>query len=109
MARIAGVVVLLIVLYASLPFVHPNAASKSNLIDVTNRQALTGVITIGVAVLIITGAIDLSIGSVVGFRRSSHGPDVYHRHQHWWRSYWPNSSISRNADRTGNGSGHWSD
>ncbi len=67
MARIAGVVVLLIVLYASLPFVHPNAASKSNLIDVTNRQALTGVITIGVAVLIITGAIDLSIGSVVGF------------------------------------------
>jgi ribose transport system permease protein len=67
MVRIAGVIVLLIVLYTALPFAHPNAIGKSNLIDVTNRQGLTGVITIGVAVLIITGAIDLSIGSVVGF------------------------------------------
>jgi ribose transport system permease protein len=67
MMRIAGVVVLLIALYVSLRFVHPGAFGTSNLIDVTNRQGLYGVITIGVAVLIITGAIDLSIGSVVGF------------------------------------------
>jgi ribose transport system permease protein len=67
MMRIAGVVVLLIVLYGSLAAAHPNAIGTSNLIDVTNRQGLWGVITIGVAVLIITGAIDLSIGSVVGF------------------------------------------
>jgi ribose transport system permease protein len=67
MMRIAGVVVLLIVLYSGLAAAHPNAIGMSNLIDVTNRQGLWGVITIGVAVLIITGAIDLSIGSVVGF------------------------------------------
>jgi ribose transport system permease protein len=67
MARIAGVVVLLVVLYTWLGFAHRNGLSSSNLIDVTNRQGLWGVITVGVAVLIVTGAIDLSIGSVVGF------------------------------------------
>src|SRR5262249_18482363 len=69
MARIAGVFILLAALYVSLYFADLERRSfkKSNLIDVTNRQGLFGVITIGVAVLIVTGAIDLSIGSVVGF------------------------------------------
>jgi ribose transport system permease protein len=73
MLRIAGVIVLLVVLYAALALAHPNAFGSSNLIDVTNRQGLSGVITIGVAVLIITGAIDLSIGSVVGFSAVAFG------------------------------------
>jgi ribose transport system permease protein len=67
MLRIAGVVALLVVLYVALGFAHRNALGTSNLVDVTNRQGLYGVITVGVAVLIVTGAIDLSIGSVVGF------------------------------------------
>jgi ribose transport system permease protein len=69
MSRIAGVLTLLIALYVALYFADPagNSFKESNLIDVTNRQGLFGVITVGVAVLIVTGAIDLSIGSVVGF------------------------------------------
>jgi ribose transport system permease protein len=68
MARIAGVLTLLVVLYIALYFADPagNAFKGSNLIDVTNRQGFYGVITLGVAVLIVTGAIDLSIGSVIG-------------------------------------------
>jgi ribose transport system permease protein len=66
MLRIAGVLVLLLAIYVALPVAHPNGLSPSNLLEVTNRQGLYGVITLGVAVLIITGAIDLSIGSVVG-------------------------------------------
>jgi ribose transport system permease protein len=68
MARIAGVLTLLVALYIALYFADPagNAFKGSNLIDVTNRQGFYGVITLGVAVLIITGAIDLSIGSVIG-------------------------------------------
>jgi ribose transport system permease protein len=73
MLRIAGVVVLLAVLYTTLGVAHPNAFRTSNLVDVTNRQGLFGVITVGVAVLIITGAIDLSIGSVVGFSAIAFG------------------------------------
>jgi ribose transport system permease protein len=69
MSRIAGVLTLLVALYVTLYFADPdrNAFKRRNLIDVTNRQGLYGVITVGVAVLIVTGAIDLSIGSVVGF------------------------------------------
>src|SRR6476660_1676399 len=69
MARIAGVLTLLVALYVSLYFADKQGRTfkPSNLIDVTNRQGLYGVITVGVAVLIVTGAIDLSIGSVVGF------------------------------------------
>lgn len=66
MLRIAGVLLLLVVLYAALYRSDENAFRTSNLIDVANRQGFFGVITLGVAVLIITGAIDLSIGSVVG-------------------------------------------
>ena len=66
MLRICGVLSLLVALYVTLYFSHHNALSQSNLIDVANRQGFYGVLTLGVAVLIITGAIDLSIGSVVG-------------------------------------------
>src|SRR5262245_6012306 len=66
MLRIAGVLTLLVALYATLSWADPNALKQRNLIDVANRQGAYGVITLGVAVLIITGAIDLSIGSVVG-------------------------------------------
>src|SRR5436190_845896 len=66
MIRIAGVLTLLIVLYATLFITNPKAMQSSNLIDVGNRQGFAGVITLGVAILIITGSIDLSIGSVVG-------------------------------------------
>lgn len=75
MVRIAGVSGLLIGLYVALYFADPNRLSftVSNLIDVTNRQGQFGVITLGVAVLIVTGAIDLSIGSVVGLSAVSFG------------------------------------
>ena len=65
--RLAGVFILLIVLFIALGVSNPGALSQSNLYDVFNRHGALGVITLGAALLIITGAIDLSIGSVVGF------------------------------------------
>jgi ribose transport system permease protein len=65
--RLAGVLVLLTVLFAALGWSNPAALDKSNLYDVFNRHGALGVITLGAALLIITGAIDLSVGSVVGF------------------------------------------
>jgi len=67
MKRIAGVASLLVILYALLMAADPKNASKwSNIKDVLSQQAFFGVLTLGVGVLIITGGIDLSIGSVVG-------------------------------------------
>lgn len=78
MMRILGVVGLLAALYAGLvgtyvqnaPAQEPAARTqervRGNLIDVANIQGRYGIITLGAALVIITGGIDLSIGAVVG-------------------------------------------
>jgi ribose transport system permease protein len=43
-----------------------NATNKSNIFNILNLAGFFGVLTLGVGVVIITGGIDLSIGSVVG-------------------------------------------
>jgi ribose transport system permease protein len=65
MTRILGVLGLVLVLYGALFAVDANAGKLSNLIDVANYQGRYGIITLGAALIIITGGIDLSIGSVV--------------------------------------------
>jgi ribose transport system permease protein len=64
--RLAGVGGLLTVLLVTLLSVNMNAADASNGFAILNRHGAFGVIGLGVAVLIITGEIDLSIGSVAG-------------------------------------------
>jgi ribose transport system permease protein len=66
MTRILGVLGLLVALYGALIASDPNAGQADNLIDVANRQGLFGIMTLGAALVIIIGGIDLSIGSVVG-------------------------------------------
>lgn len=66
MIRILGVLGLLVILYGVLFNTHTNAGKLDNLMDVANYQGRYGLITLGVALVIITGGIDLSIGSVVG-------------------------------------------
>src|SRR5580698_8182728 len=66
MTRILGVLGLLVALYAILIGSDPAAGKVDNLIDVANIQGSYGVITLGAALVIIIGGIDLSIGSVVG-------------------------------------------
>jgi ribose transport system permease protein len=66
MIRILGVLGLLVILYGVLFDTHANAGKLDNLMDVANYQGRYGLITLGVALVIITGGIDLSIGSVVG-------------------------------------------
>jgi ribose transport system permease protein len=67
MIRILGVFSLVVLLYVVLFNTHANAGKLGNLIDVANLQGRYGLITLGVALVIITGGIDLSIGSVVGY------------------------------------------
>lgn len=66
MTRILGVLGLLVLLYAALIESNPAAGSVRNLSYVANIQGRYGIITLGAALVIITGGIDLSIGSVVG-------------------------------------------
>ena len=67
MTRVLGVLGLLVLLYAALyRIATPRPAVRDNLMYVANIQGRYGVITLGAALVIITGGIDLSIGSVVG-------------------------------------------
>jgi ribose transport system permease protein len=64
--RFLGVFLLVAALYAALLASNPNAGSLSNHQILANRLGFYGVLTLGVGLLIISGGIDLSIGSVVG-------------------------------------------
>jgi ribose transport system permease protein len=66
MIRLLGVICLVALLYSFLLASNPGARSLSNLRDIANWHGFYGILTLGVGLLIITGGIDLSIGSVVG-------------------------------------------
>ncbi len=66
MTRILGIIGLVTVLYTALLASTEPARSVDNLFDVANLQGQYGIITLGAALVIIVGGIDLSIGSVVG-------------------------------------------
>ena len=66
MKKILGILGLLLVICIVTAVRQPNFLSAYNLENITKWTALFGIIGIGVAFVIITGGIDLSIGSVVG-------------------------------------------
>jgi ribose transport system permease protein len=71
--RLTGVVVLLSGLLVALGFSNENAFGRSNAFTKLNEHGALGVIAIGAALLIITGGIDLSVGSLVGLAAVAFG------------------------------------
>lgn len=65
MKRLTGILAIVIALYVGLYIANPGAFTGVSALDLLNRHGYLGIITLGVAVLIVTGGIDLSIGSVV--------------------------------------------
>lgn len=70
MRKILGIFSLLVVICAFTAILNPNFLSAYNLQNTLRWTALYGIISIGVAYVIIGGGIDLSIGSVVGLTGS---------------------------------------
>jgi len=64
--KILGILGLLVAVFAVAWIAEPRFASAYNLQNIIRWSALFGIISIGVAFVIITGGIDLSIGSLVG-------------------------------------------
>jgi ribose transport system permease protein len=64
--QIVGVFLMVAVLYGVLMMLDENARSFGNQQTIAGRLGFYGVLTVGVGVLIVSGGIDLSIGSVVG-------------------------------------------
>jgi ribose transport system permease protein len=66
MKKLAGIALFLLFLYVSLLFADEGARSAENHYNIARRIGLYGLISLGAGILIISGGIDLSIGSVVG-------------------------------------------
>jgi ribose transport system permease protein len=66
MKRLLGILLMVGLLYGVLMELDENARSVSNQQTIANRLGFYGVLTVGVGILIVSGGIDLSIGSVVG-------------------------------------------
>lgn len=66
MKKIIGILILLIAVCAVTAAINPKFLGAYNIQNVMRWTSLFGIISIGAAFVIITGGIDLSIGSVVG-------------------------------------------
>ena len=66
MKKLLGIFGLLFVVFTATALINPQFVSAYNLQNLISWTSLFGIISIGVAFVIITGGIDLSIGSVIG-------------------------------------------
>lgn len=73
MSRLAGISFIVLALYLTLVGSFDTARSMENHLDLARRLGFYGVLTLGVGVLIISGGIDLSIGSLVGLSAVAFG------------------------------------
>jgi len=73
MSRLAGIFIIVLILYLTLVGSFESARSAANHLDLARRLGFYGVLTLGVGVLIISGGIDLSIGSLVGLSAVAFG------------------------------------
>lgn len=66
MSKILGIVVLLVTVCVVTAVINPKFLTAYNVENIINWTSLFAIISVGVAFVIITGGIDLSIGSVIG-------------------------------------------
>lgn len=60
-----GIVVALVLIATMLSVATPNFLTPSNLINVARQISLNGILAVGVTFVLLTGGVDLSLGSVV--------------------------------------------
>src|SRR5438552_1605842 len=64
--REIGMFVALVAMGVGLYVSNPDFLSQSNIVNTTRQIAMLGIFATGIAFVIITGGIDLSVGSVIG-------------------------------------------
>jgi ribose transport system permease protein len=64
--RILGVIIALVVTFAVFTALVPSFLSITNLLEMGVQSAIIAIIALGMTLVIVTGGIDLSVGSIVG-------------------------------------------
>ena len=60
-----GLAIALVLISAALSFAHPGFLTVPNLINVARQISINGILAVGVTLVLLTGGVDLSLGSVV--------------------------------------------
>lgn len=66
MLQTVGILPILILIVAVFGFVAPNFLTESNLLNITRQASINIVLAAGMTFVILTGGIDLSVGSMLG-------------------------------------------
>ena len=61
-----GILPILILMVAVFGFIAPNFFTESNLLNITRQASINIVLAAGMTFIILTGGIDLSVGSILG-------------------------------------------
>lgn len=64
--RVAGVLAALAAVYVIFTALEPSFSSVGNLSEIVVQSSIIGVVALGMTLVIVTGGIDLSVGSIVG-------------------------------------------
>jgi ribose transport system permease protein len=86
--RELGMFVALVLMCAGLYISNPDFLSQSNIVNTTRQIAMLGIFGIGIAFVIITGGIDLSVGSIIGLTGVIIAKVSAHSQDCWGYSYW---------------------
>ena len=60
-----GILISFLILFVILSFAHPNFLSTGNITNVLRQVSINGILAIGMTFVILTGGIDLSVGSTL--------------------------------------------
>lgn len=66
MAKLIGISVILCILLASLALTQPSFRTSQNMANLSRQIAFLGIYSMGAGIVILTGGIDLSVGSMMG-------------------------------------------
>ncbi|WP_422391068.1 ABC transporter permease [Arthrobacter sp. N1] len=64
--RVLGVIIALVITFAIFTALVPSFLSVANLLEMGVQSAIIAIIALGMTLVIVTGGIDLSVGSIVG-------------------------------------------
>lgn len=71
--REVTLVIMIVLMFIIIPFFEPSFATQSNIISTLMSVATKGVIGIGVTIILVSGALDLSVGGLVAVTCASFG------------------------------------
>lgn len=60
-----GMLIILVLLIIVMMIVAPNFTDSSNILNVLKQSSITAILAAGMTVVILTGGIDLSVGSIL--------------------------------------------